>query len=362
MDKNEILVIQGKAYKEMTKRLLEKAMVAELIGSLDRRITLKPNMVVPKPASQGATTHPELLEGVLEYLREHGFAHITVMESSWIGAKTQDAFKACGYQEILERYEVPFVDIKKEPAREYDGAGMKLKVCDAAVETDFLINMPVLKGLIPDSEKRRFHTLGLHKPIAHLNAIVRSDFILVDNICGDLDFEEGGNPVEMDRILGFRDPVLCDAFVCETMGYHSEDVPYIVLAEQLGLGTRNTREAVLTNLNKGTAAVHSFPMTGKVKKLAVSTRPADACSACYGSLIYALDRLRERGLLSDSLPPIAIGQGYRGKTGLIGVGNCTNCFKKHVKGCPPNAAEITAFLEKEWRTGEMDGGTIYAEK
>ena len=56
----------------------------------------------------------------------------------------------------------------------------------------YLINFPVLKGhcqnqahlrpenlkgLLPDSEKRRFHTLGLSKPIAHLNAGLRQDFI-----------------------------------------------------------------------------------------------------------------------------------------------------------------------------------------
>ena len=58
---------------------------------------------------------------------------------------------------------------------------------------------------------------------------------LVDNICGDLDFEEGGNPVVMNRVLGFKDPVLCDAFVCDSMGYSIQDVPYIPLAEKLGV-------------------------------------------------------------------------------------------------------------------------------
>ena len=70
----------------------------------------------------------------------------------------------------------------------------------------------------------------------HLNTVARNDFILVDNICGDLDFEEGGNPVVMNRILAFLDPVLCDSFVCESMGYSSEEVEYITRAEQLGVG------------------------------------------------------------------------------------------------------------------------------
>ena len=38
------------------------------------------------------------------------------------------------------------------------------------------------KGVIPNSEKRRFYTLGLHKTTAHLNPIARTDFIPVDMV------------------------------------------------------------------------------------------------------------------------------------------------------------------------------------
>ena len=38
------------------------------------------------------------------------------------------------------------------------------------------------KGVIPNSGKRRFYTLGLHKPTAHLNPIARTDFIPVDMV------------------------------------------------------------------------------------------------------------------------------------------------------------------------------------
>lgn len=48
---------------------------------------------------------------------------------------------------------------------------------------------------------------------------------MVDNICGDLDFEDGGNPVEMNRVLAAVDPVLMDAYVCDMMYYQVEEVP-----------------------------------------------------------------------------------------------------------------------------------------
>ena len=100
-----------------------------------------------------------------------------------------------------------------------------------------------MKGLIPNTEKRRFHALGLHKPIAHLNMGIRQDFIVVDNICGDLDFEDGGNPVVMNRIWAGMDPVLIDAYVCQVMHYQTSDVPYVKLAEELGAGSADLSQA-----------------------------------------------------------------------------------------------------------------------
>ena len=364
MEKNDIFIIHGTDYKNMAKRILEQAGVAADIGDTNKKVALKPNLVTAKAPSSGATTHSELLAGVIEYLQEHGFQNITIMEGSWVGDHTEDAFRAAGYHQVCSRYGVPFVDLQRDTWKEYDAGGMKIKLCDKAAAVDYMINMPVLKGhcqttvtcalknskgVIPNSEKRRFHTLGLHKPIAHLNTIVPGGFILVDNICGDLDFEEGGNPVVMNRVLGFKDPVLCDAFVCDCMGYSVDDVPYITMARNLGVGSTDTAHANMIYLNRATEAHSKFRMTRRVQHLAAYTAPEDACSACYGSLIYALDRLNDMGYLRKGLPPVCIGQGYKGQEGAIGVGQCTSCFAKTLGGCPPKAADIVEFLGNQWQ-------------
>ncbi|MCC8127373.1 MAG: DUF362 domain-containing protein [Clostridiales bacterium] len=363
MNKNDIYLIHGTDYKEMTKRLLEKVDLAGDIGSKDKKIALKPNLVTAREPSSGATTHSELLAGTVEYLQEYGFHDITIMEGSWVGDRTGSAFRAAGYDRVCKKYNVPFVDLQRDSYKEYEAKGMRIKLCDQAHAVEYMINMPVLKGhcqttvtcalknnkgIIPNSEKRRFHTLGLHKPIAHLNTIARNDFILVDNICGDLDFEEGGNPVVMNRILGFKDPVLCDSFVCDCMGYSVDDIPYIRMAEQLGVGSTDVEHANLVYLNQPTEAGAKFRMSRRVQNLAAYTSPKDACSACYGALIYALDRANDAGMLHKGRPQIAIGQGYKGQSGEIGVGQCTSCFAKTLKGCPPKAADMVEFLKENW--------------
>ncbi len=367
MNKTDILIIHGTDYKAMTKKLLAAAGLAADIGDRKKSVALKPNLVTAHAPSTGATTHAELLAGTIEYLQENGFENLSIMEGSWVGDRTGDAFQAAGYDKVCARYQVPFIDLQQDSWKEYDAKGMKIKVCDQAMAVDYMINMPVLKGhcqtvitcalknnkgIIPNSEKRRFHSMGLHKPIAHLNTVAPNDFILVDNICGDLDFEEGGNPVVMNRILGFKDPVLCDAFVCSSMGYSIEDVSYIPLAERLGVGSSDLTRANAIYLNEAQeAAGAKFSMTRRVERLAAFAAPKDACSACYGSLIYALDRLNDQGFLKKGLPPVCIGQGYRGQenAGAIGVGQCTRSCEKSLPGCPPKAADMAEFLKENWR-------------
>lgn len=85
MEKNDIGIIHGTEYRAMTKKLLEWADLAGMIGSMDKKIGLKPNLAVAKAPESGATTHRELLEGTIEYLQEHGFGRISILEGSWVG-------------------------------------------------------------------------------------------------------------------------------------------------------------------------------------------------------------------------------------------------------------------------------------
>ena len=72
----------------------------------------------------------------------------------------------------------------------------------------------------------------------------------------------------------------------------------------------------------------------------------DSCSACYGYFLPVLQRLKEEGLLDKLDTKVCIGQGYRGKTGKLGVGSCTSEFEYSVKGCPPTEEQIYEYLKK----------------
>ena len=165
----------------------------------------------------------------------------------------------------------------------------------------------------------------------------------MDNICGDLDFEDGGNPVVMNRVMAACDPVLVDAYVCQMMHYEVAEVPYVKLAGELGVGCSDISKADVRFLEDG--ADQRMPVSRKVVELADAVEEVESCSACYGYLIPALEMLKEEGLFEKLDEKICIGQGYRGKTGVLGVGHCTCKFQNYVEGCPPLEGDIYEFLK-----------------
>jgi len=359
MQPHEIIMIYGSNPFEMTTKLLEQC---DIISSVPKTasIVLKPNLVVASPPENGATTHPEIVEAIIIYLRNNGYKHISIVESSWVGESTARAFKAHGYDKFVKEHGVTLVDVKKDRYEAITMHGFPIEISKTILDADYLINLPVLKGhcqttitcalknmkgCISDPSKRQFHTWGLHKPIAALNAIRKADLVIVDSINGDLDFEEGGNPVQTNRMFAGLDSVLIDTFGASLMGYSVHEIPYLTQAENYGVGTTDLFKLNYRTLNKDLPA-ESYTPSGRVEKLATYTAPLSACSACYGNLIHALGRLEEQGLLGHLKHKIHIGQGYKAKSGdNIGVGVCTKGLANSLAGCPPKALDMLQFIK-----------------
>ena len=396
MRDNEIIVIYGEQIQNMAYEICRQAGLKEMIlgkcSSYEAKIILKPNLLGPVPASEGATTHPEIVEGVIRYLQEAGFRNLSVCEGSWVGDRTDDALLVCGYDTMLKRLGVPFADLQKDKSRLVDCADMKIRICEEPLSADFLINLPVMKGhcqtrmtcalknmkgCIPNPEKRRFHQIGLFEPIGHLSAGLHQDFILTDSICSDLTFEDGGNPVVQNRIFAAVDPVLNDAYCLQLMHLDETEVPYIRIAEQCGAGTADLSRASVRTLKEGAGEdgkvcyentepspeelTHrqTKEKTAGLIRVSELVHEVDSCSACYGRLVPVLRELEDEGVPVERLRGICIGQGFRGKGGRFGIGSCTSGFEKSLPGCPPDEEKMKEWLrqlvEKLADEGKEDG-------
>lgn len=260
----------------------------------------------------------------------------------------------CGYNNLAEKYGVELVDVKKDKAVVCECNGVKVQVSQRALNTDYLINLPLikghcqtkitcalknLKGLITDKEKRRFHTLGLHKPIAYLNKMIYPAFTIADGTYADQDFEEGGNPVAMNTMIASTDSVLLDTYAANMLGYTPDEIGYLGIAADIGIGSSDLESADIIYINSAQQTIQHV-RSAKLEDAKAHIIQKDACSACYSNLVSALIQLEED--LSDM--KICVGQGFRGIKGDIGCGNCTSAFKHYIKGCPPSADEINKQL------------------
>ncbi len=349
----KIYQIYGQDAHAMTVKLLEAADAIRLVPQ-GGSVALKPNLVVAGSPENGATTHAGVLSGCIAYFRSHGVRELSVIESSWVGAETMSAMRRAGYDKVCQAAGVPFYDLKRDATRPLRTAIGDIEVCCRALDAGLLVDLPVLKGhcqtamtcalknlkgCLPDREKRRFHAMGLQKPIAALGAALKPRLIVVDSICGDLDFEEGGTPVHTNRMYLGTDAVQVDAYGRALMGLSPAEVPYIEMAGQFGGGSADWSAAELVELNRpGEAAACPRP-GGVVARLTRSVREDKACSACFAALVRALHRAGPPGL------PVYIGQGWQGKTMKgLGVGRCCRGAARCVTGCPPTAEAISEAL------------------
>ena len=352
-----IVITYGSEIAKNTYDTLAASDIASYLNA-DNTAAIKPNLVVPRPAADGATTHTEVVEGIILFLKDFGIKQIKIIEGSWIGAATKEAFKKCGYSELSKKHNVPLVDLKGDTCTSLKCGEYEIDVCNEVINTDFLINVPVLKahgqtrltccmknlkGCISDREKRRFHSLGVNKPVAALNTLIKPGYCVVDGICGDLSFEEGGNPVTANRIIAGRDPLLVDSYCAQLIGYHPDEIEYLSYGKKLGVGEYYSDKTKIIELNTQNKPVH-VAKSGRVSEKYKNLIDEDAaCSACYSSLIFALHRLGGRTRVKEK---IRIGQGFKNKSGEgVGVGNCARGFTECVKGCPPKAVDIIEALK-----------------
>ncbi len=359
---SRIYQIYGQDAHDMTLKLLEAAEAFRLVPS-GGSVALKPNLVIAGTPESGSTTHPGVLSGCIEYFRAHGVKDLSVIEGSWVGEDTMRAMRRAGYDRVCERYGVPFYDLKKDRTRSVKTAAGPVEVCCRAADAGLLVDLPVLKGhcqtvmtcalknlkgCLPDREKRRFHAMGLQKPIAALGAALRPRLIVVDSICGDLDFEEGGTPVQTNRMYLGTDAVQLDAYGRSLMGLNPGDVPYIEMCASFGGGSAEWSPQDVVELNHPRDGAAYPRPSGTVARLTRSVREDQACSACYAALIRALYTSH-----CGEGETIYIGQGWRNRTmDGLGIGACCRDASTHVPGCPPTAEAIARCLEERERGRE----------
>ncbi|MBA7528658.1 hypothetical protein ES705_20846 [subsurface metagenome] len=349
------------------------------------RILLKPNMVVAKPNSTGATTSPLILDALIEHLIRTSPCEIIIGESSEVGDDTLQAYKITGVYDIAKKWKVTLLDFKKDHQVYVDvPKGKVLKkvlIAETVTKVDYLINLPILKvhsqtivtigmknlkGCIADQEKSRFHRLNLSQCIADLNTVIIPDLTIVDATLCSLEWELGGMPVRLNTVLAAKNVLAADIVAASTLGYRIDEVEHLLLAAQAHLGPADLEEIKIISPKKlkevQSDRVNSKEFPFYLPGLEVIEK--GTCSSCKGALLAAMRRLykersspdctillmgqRLRDRECEFVPIIKYGT-VKSKKPLVSIGRCCRWVAahypiEHIKGCPVKAEAIYRYL------------------
>lgn len=374
-DKPAVSIVRCDAYDSADAIREHVRDACDLIGGLESLIMpgdtvlLKPNLVQPYPYETGATTNPHLVEALVGLCREKGARRVVIGDGSCVGADTRKAFENCGLVDAAERTGAELVDFTKSEFQYVVNPLAKkmkrIRIPKDFIESDVVINLPVMKthdalevslglknmkGLLQTSDKKRFHKWGLAQSIVDLNQIARPDLTIIDGTVG----MEGagptsGEPVNLGLLLASKDVVAVDVVALEIMGYSLDEVPYIRMAGEAGLGCAALDEIEVEGLSIGEVR-HPFRRNSIDPELLASMGiefvPCDACSGCANALASFVGALNRRNALESMRDTVFLyGQSVkelpeertRGKR-VIRVGSCTRKlagYGHYLPGCPP---------------------------
>lgn len=242
---------------------------AELINPGDV-VLLKPNLLSPHQPEKAITTHPVIVEVLIELLKEKD-AIIKLGESSGImlsgSSLTDDAFVATGMKEVCDKHQVELINFDKTKVKETDKGeltGERFFLPQPLLEADFIISLPKLKthnltlftgaiknlyGCIPGFRKAEYHKLypnpvDFAELVVDLYQAIKPDLAIMDGVVGLEGDGPGssGNSCKIGTVLGSRDLVALDAVAASYLGYKSNDIPITKIAKQKGYGQAELAE------------------------------------------------------------------------------------------------------------------------
>jgi len=382
--KTKVSIVKGSKnpQEEEIREMVERAIdliggIGDLISAGDR-VLIKPNIAYELKPGETEVSDPRVAKAICDILLEMD-AKPLIAESSACGVDGEAALRASGYYDLRDQgYEV--VNLKEAKAKRVTLDNpeakvlKKVKIWALAKEVDAVISLPVIKthdhepatlslknmkGLLPDSEKKKFHNeYGLYQGIADLNLVVKPQLTIVDGIfCREGLGYPMSEEIEMDLILAGRDPVAVDTVTLMVMGIDPKLQKHAVLAEEHGIGTMDLNKIQVVGEKIGDVE-RKFKHPGEALQEMIKLQDfrlvsdEKTCTGCRGTMFFFLGALDEKGKLDqikewsfvlgehDSLPDLD-----KDKTIFIGV--CNERYKDlglYVPGCPPLSSEIMTTI------------------
>jgi uncharacterized protein (DUF362 family) len=376
---------------DQTPNALRKAL--ELCDGFEKlkttdRVLIKPNAGQGLKRTQppnGVVTTTAVLGDLIGLLRDYGCSDITIGEGPillpefrWDPAR---AFEWSGIKQLAQELGVNLVDFNEGEFARFVMGGKRVEVSKAALEADFLINVPVLKahrqsmvsiglknlkGCLHNTSKKNFHRFGLGRFIALLNTKIRTDLAIIDGIYALQRGPWGDDAHRLDLLIAGKDVLSCDLVGSTVLGIDPKTVPHFQEFAQMkgrsldveSIDVRGERiEDVATKLEwRLVLAGETLREDYGVKGVAMDDPGALVCTACGTTAWTGICQYLEenRGATFDNME-FCMGLGPKAKEEsrqVFLLGNCAITANKErkdairLKGCPPSIQDTYDILKK----------------
>ena len=267
-----------------------------------KKVAVKPNLVMKKPAEYAATTHPSVLNALLSYLDGCDCADVVIAESMG-GPYTEGALRGvyavCGIEEAVKGHKARLnFDVTSRSVSAPNGIQCKgFDIITPIADAEVIINLCKLKshsltrmsgaikntfGCIPGLTKFEFHArfsdyADFNRMLVDLSAMLHDQKDCID-ICDAIVGMEGngptgGTPRQIGALLASRNPFCLDTVSAAMLACEGE-VPMIKEACRRGYAPEHADD-VHTNEDYHTFIQSDFraPDTAQTSKNALHWMP-----------------------------------------------------------------------------------------
>lgn len=212
------------------------------------KILIKPSIYDP---SLVGNTEPELVQAIARTFGNLG--KVSIMESDNPLRTTNEAFEKLGYTKLVTD-NVDLVNLSEISRQEVKMPGYyfeTLKMPTLLTKSNFLVNVPTMKlepgictvgggiknlfGLIPEVDKRRFHS-QIDDVLLDILISFRPQLTIMDLTSLVIGDRENGVTRDIGAVVLGTDPVAVDAFCSDLLGINPVKVSHLKRAFDLGLG------------------------------------------------------------------------------------------------------------------------------
>jgi len=251
----EMTIVRGDSPGELVRRAVD------LLGGMERFVSrgdvvgIKPNMAWDRTPEQAANTNPEIIRCVVDMCYSAGAKKVIVTDVSC--NEPRRVFQRSGIASAAREAGAEVILPKKSLFKTVSIKGEILKdwpVYVPLIEVDKLINIPILKhhnlARATIAMKNWYGILGgrrnrLHQQIdvsiADLAEFMRPTLVILDAFRALVTNGPQGGSLEDVRLLGIvaagLDQVAIDAYGATLLGLRPEDLGYVRIGDERGLGT-----------------------------------------------------------------------------------------------------------------------------